>query len=332
MGDLGYTSIVSSAWLNDGASAREELEELASRGDRNRDGLYNAARAAAQLVRILGKDYPTNESAWKRQAIDLLRSAYSMDSRGSFRAEFDPDFAPLFDDPAFQSLVVEQRESRKYAVVWKRGDDGEQLFDIELSLKHAQEAARQRISDGFSPMAVACNTTPGETPECSVVWHRVVGTQPALQEWDPVQRTTFIEAFPKWPGKIEKLAAILNDSHDSADDASLRSGMSLAVGSIRDPGLTARKAWGPVLDEWHQNAEDAGLHRASGWALKSWGLQLKDPVKGERDGYEWFVTETGTTMIRIPAGMVERPDDPDTSQSERKSISIKRDFWLAHAS
>ncbi len=100
--------------------------------------------------------------------------------------------------------------------------------------------------------------------------------------WDPVQRTMFIEHFPKWSGSVEKLVDVV----DGTSDASLRSGMALALGSITEPTAEAKRAWEPVLSAWHTGEIDSGVHSASGWALRSWNLGLPDLPKGEREGFE----------------------------------------------
>ena len=93
----------------------------------------------------------------------------------------------------------------------------------------------------------------------------VPGGTPA---WDPVQRTTFIEWFPKWSGNVGTLKAVL----DAADDAPLRSGISLALGSLTEVSAETKQAWEPVLANWHTRHPDSGVHSAAGWALRSWGL------------------------------------------------------------
>ena len=86
--------------------------------------------------------------------------------------------------------------------------------------------------------------------------------------WDPVQRTMFIEWFPKWSGNVEKLTTVLN----ACNDSSLRSGFSLALGSIPQVEADAKKAWEPVFANWFMHQPDSGVHSAAGWAMCSWGL------------------------------------------------------------
>lgn len=137
-------------------------------------------------------------------------------------------------------------------------------------------------------------------------------------EWDPVERTTYVEQFPKWSGNVERLVDVLTETQD----ASLQSGMCLAIGSIREASTEERNAWEPLLTEWHESETDSGVHSASAWALRSLGLRVPEVVQGERAGFKWFTTRTGLTMIRIPAGQVHRP-------KVLGLIRVEQDFWLS---
>ena len=87
--------------------------------------------------------------------------------------------------------------------------------------------------------------------------------------------------------------------------------MSLSIGSIQDPGDQARKAWQELLSEWHAGESESGTHSAAGWALQSWELSLPSiEMENEwREESNWYVTNMGLTLIRIPAGQVARPAD-----------------------
>ena len=142
-----------------------------------------------------------------------------------------------------------------------------------------------------------------------------------------MQRTTFIEWFPKWSGNVAALKAVL-DAAD--DDASLRSGISLALGSLTEVSAETKQAWEPVLANWHTRHPDSGVHSAAGWALRSWGLspptiESQDDL---REGFNWRVTKMGLTLLRIPAGHVERPAAPRMDE-DRKTIRIEKEFWLS---
>ena len=47
-----------------------------------------------------------------------------------------------------------------------------------------------------------------------------------------------------------------------------------------------------------------------------------------REGFNWRVTKLGLTLLRIPAGHVERPAAPQVGE-DRKTIRIEQDFWLS---
>ena len=81
-----------------------------------------------------------------------------------------------------------------------------------------------------------------------------------------------------------------------------------------------------LLTKWHQQAPDSGTHSASGWALRQWDLNLPEIIGdvGDPKDRNWKVTPYGFTMVRIPAGAVER-----TSGKTKKTITVTRDLWLS---
>ncbi|MBS0262362.1 MAG: protein kinase [Planctomycetes bacterium] len=143
--------------------------------------------------------------------------------------------------------------------------------------------------------------------------------------WDPVERTTFIETFPKWRGNLENLAELIRKT----EDVHLRSGICLAVGSVEGLRGGEKQAWKRLLADWHVNHRDRGTHGATDWALRRLGSF--SPVESSdrpRPGYEWHQIPTGLTLLRIPAGQFWRPADENEGQSP-KPILIPRDYWIA---
>ncbi len=199
------------------------------------------------------------------------------------------------------------------------------------TLRHQRDSALAKVKD-----AAATATSNGEwqlkTRLATVALHlgdsliaaNMLRAFPRADEdeWDPIQRTMFIEHFPKWAGSVDKLVKAVKTTHDNP----LRSGIVLAIGSITEPTTDAKQAWEPVLGKWHRNETDSGLHSATGWALRSWGLSVPNLEAGHRNGFDWYVTKTGLTMIRIPAGQVERAKGH--AGEECKTIRIEQDFWL----
>ena len=148
--------------------------------------------------------------------------------------------------------------------------------------------------------------------------------EPATAVFDPVQRTMFIDWFPKWSGSVKNLVGVVGDSENS----SLRSGLCLAIGSLEEPTADVKKAWQGLWIDWHVTQSDSGTHSASGWALRAWGLPVPGVSTQEllRPDVEWHVTKAGLTMIRIPAGVVELPETPPHRQ---RTIRINTDYWLS---
>ncbi len=157
----------------------------------------------------------------------------------------------------------------------------------------------------------------------AVGWPR---SRPPATAWDPVQRTAFIDWFPKWSGNVEELVPVL----EAAEDPSLLSGMSLALGSIPEVTADAKRTWGPLFARWHSQHPHGAVHSASGWALRSWELTVPTiaPDNIVKRGYGWQVTPTGLTLIRIPAGQIERPES-QAGGEPRRFIRVDRAFWIS---
>ncbi len=87
-----------------------------------------------------------------------------------------------------------------------------------------------------------------------------------------------------------------------------------------------------VLQDWHRSQGDSGVHSATAWALRSWELS---PPKIEeenrrRPGFDWQVTKSGLTLVRIPAGEVVGADNEGgPGGGNRKQIQVEHDFWLS---
>ncbi|MHB9066390.1 MAG: SUMF1/EgtB/PvdO family nonheme iron enzyme [Pirellulaceae bacterium] len=317
--------ILTHAWLGETAEAQQILNEFATQRNTTSAALYNVAGAAAHLTRIL-KDSDSREfAACKQRTLELLRRAYTIGVSKYVNIKEDPDFAPLHSDPDFQSLVAEFTEKPCYTETWQTTDRWESWSDFALSLDEQCEAARTPASAGFRPWAAAATVLRNQSAPCAtVVWRRPTVNLPP---WNPVQRTMFIECFPAWSGPVEKLADVLRNS----DDAALRSGVCLAIGSVQEPSIAAKKVWQELWARWHAHQPDSGTHSASGWALRHWGVPLPalSPQQlGDDCGADWHLIKTGLTMIRIPAGQIDRLNDVFILPL-RRTICISDDFWLS---
>ena len=87
--------------------------------------------------------------------------------------------------------------------------------------------------------------------------------------------------------------------------------------------------WEPSLREWYSQS-DALTHSAAGWALKQWELELPQIASTLQaiDGFDWSLTSTGLTMIRIRAGQFERQVASQESE-ETQTVFISQDFLLS---
>ncbi len=322
-----YGQILMNAWLGQVEEARRGLENLVPEDGTDSGAFYNAACAAAQLTRILKDSDPADLAAWKEQSLAWLQRAYELGHSDSNGIDNDADFAPLCDDPAFQALERELLATQLYAGVWRQGADRQCWVDTAASWDELQQAAGARVAEDARPVAVAVNVQADPSPlQVTLVWQRPRTAARPIRTWDPVQRTEFIEQFRNWSGSVESLVEVLQRDNDAA----LRSGICLALGSMEQPSPDAKRTWESVLVDWHQGQPDKGVHGATGWALRAWNLPLPNFEKGVQTPaeFQWRVTKKGLTMMRISAGQVNRPENPEYRE-ERETIRIAHDFWLS---
>jgi hypothetical protein len=141
---------------------------------------------------------------------------------------------------------------------------------------------------------------------------------------DPIQRTMFIETFPKWHAVAE-----LSEAAQGIDDPALRSAVCLGVGSLPPAEVDAatQRAWVKLLSDWYQTARDTGTHSAAGWALRQWGVELPKITASHQpaEGREWHVNSVGLTMLRIPAGNLDVKDEYGCP----RRLTVKQPFLLS---
>ncbi len=317
--------ILMHAWLGEMSESLQILDEFAAQRDTTAAALYSLAGVAAQLTRIRQNHDRREIAACQQRTLELLRRAYTVGVGKFVNIKEDPDFAPLHGDPDFESLVNEFTEKPCYTGTWQMTDRWESWCDFALPLEEQWHAAKTPASAGFRPWAAAATVLRNQlTPCTTLVWRR---PHLSLPSWNPVQRTMFIQCFPAWCGPVEKLADVLQ----SSDDAALRSGMCLAIGSVQEPSTKARDVWQDLWSQWHARHADGGTHSASGWALRNWGAplpKLSPQPAGDDRASDWQLTQTGLTMIRIPAGQIDRLND-EFIRPLRRTICISEDFWLS---
>lgn len=93
---------------------------------------------------------------------------------------------------------------------------------------------------------------------------------------DPGQRTIFINEFPRWewhlPDRTLKLQ-LLAQAVAESQDAGLRSGLGLGVGSIPADRLQelnpqALESWKQLTSRWFNEQPDTSTHSAATWLLR----------------------------------------------------------------
>ena len=310
--------VATSYWATIAAQkSRQAVESLVSSlGSAHPSTVHRAIEAIRPFrddaLPILTREYETGD------ALAKLHVAYGLADCGQIESRFL--LGEIANEPAGEcgniaSALALDRESA--------------LKDIEIEAvkaRHKQEwKVRTRLATVglyLSDISLAAEMLQGEP----------MSVEP--QPWDPIQRTMFIEHFPAWPGPVEKLVELLR----ACDDNSLRSGMCLAIGSVRDLAHNERKAWQELLTEWYVDALDGGTHSAAAWALRSWGVTLPEIPKHRtnRSGFNWLLTTTGITMIQIPPGTVEAPlvqtatnAAYDHKHEIMRRIEIRCAFWLS---
>lgn len=143
---------------------------------------------------------------------------------------------------------------------------------------------------------------------------------------DPMQRTVFIDTFREWHGDLDGLYQTAR----SVNDASLKSGLCLAVGGLVFSEVSPQDRWVDLLTEWYESESDSGTHGAAGWALQKWGAPVpRLPATPDRQ-FDWYVTPAkGLTMVRVRAGKFRRIDRNRTeSNSQWQTVRLTKDTWL----
>jgi formylglycine-generating enzyme required for sulfatase activity len=323
--DFGVRAqVLTLAWLGEASEALRILDEYTARPTITADELFRTAGTAAQFMRVFETGDLDRRESCRKRAKDLLRRAYMIGVSKLAKIKDDPDFAPLHDDRAFQELVLEFTEKPCYSGTWQTTDDWESQCDLSLPLEEHRAKAPARVSANYRPWAAAANMLGNQSaPIATIVWRR---PKTRMASWKPDQRSLFIASFPTCCGPVEKLVEVLRRT----GDASLRSGMCLAIGSLQEPSPEAKKVWRELWTQWHTSPSDGGTHSASGWALRNWDIPLPalTPPATVNGASDWQLTKTGLTMLRIRAGEISRLNDVFVLPVS-KTISISEDFWLS---
>jgi serine/threonine protein kinase/formylglycine-generating enzyme required for sulfatase activity len=141
-------------------------------------------------------------------------------------------------------------------------------------------------------------------------------------------RAKFIDCFATWHADVGSLLPTLTSSDTPAR---FRSGLCLCIGNVVPSTLDSdeRQRVIDVLGATFLDDSDAGTHSAAYWALSRWGVSPPDPPRSNqpRPGFDWFVTPSGMTMVRIRAGSFQMGHAalPDATPHV---VTIVGDFWL----
>jgi formylglycine-generating enzyme required for sulfatase activity len=151
------------------------------------------------------------------------------------------------------------------------------------------------------------------------------------QRPDPIQRTIFIDEFPRWHGNLVRLLP----TKQALEAVSFRSALCLGLAGISPDHLTAdeQQAWQLRLTDWHQISPDPATHSAAEVALRRWQVDLQqiEPSSGPVGNRDWFVNSRGMTMLKISPGHFARhaPEIPDSAVGYRHDVKLTRAYYLS---
>ncbi len=214
--------------------------------------------------------------------------------------------------PEFNKLLFEQMESslaRKIGGVFEV--DG---FEYNVTINDVQELAGIATTKADWKLKTRLSSLAMQMGDTSIAADMLqVENRP-----DPVQRTIFIECFGDLPGDLVRIADVVKDS----TDASLRSRLSLAVGSTFSRDTEICKAWQAVFSKWMAESQYLGAPSASRWAMKAWDLPETSSSTKWVPESKLKQIATGIELIRVPAGEGELGKD--------KQIQKFQEFWLGN--
>ena len=186
------------------------------------------------------------------------------------------------------------------------------------SLKKLQAAAKDASSQSDWPVKIRLAIVALHLGD-SLLAADMLRDQPELdgKQFNPIERTVFIREFGQWSGRLEPLAEIVS----ATDNSALRSGICLALGSVKKPSQEAKEAWRPILQRWYSTATDSGTHSSARLALSRWNLEMPEIVasKEEPSDCDWWHGPHGIRFVKIEAGSVTGVEG---------LIQVQDDFWL----
>ena len=144
---------------------------------------------------------------------------------------------------------------------------------------------------------------------------------------DPVQRTIFIDEFPKSAVRMTELGEFLK----SSTDPGLRSAMLLSAGSIPQGQLSIEEKglWQTTAADWYVCQPDRITHSAAECLLRQWEIPLPEISQGGEPKSErrWQINSQGQTFLLMQAGTFHQPAKRNAEQRDR-DVAISESFWL----
>ena len=144
---------------------------------------------------------------------------------------------------------------------------------------------------------------------------------------DPVQRTVFIDEFPKWDSNMTALVQLV----ESSSNPGLRSAMLLGAGSIPRGRLSIeeRRLWQTKAADMYVSQPDSITHSSAGWLLRQWKIPLPEISQGTdpKTNRNWYINSQGQTFLLMPSGSFHQPAKRNEEQKDRYEV-ITASFWL----
>jgi formylglycine-generating enzyme required for sulfatase activity len=186
------------AYLGQAGAGLKRLEEFLARHARDGAFLYEAARAYAQVARIVRarqgaraaalvgspglvsgalalRDGAKRERGYTERAMALLRQALQQGYRNFRNLETDPDLEPLRGQPGFAEVLRRGHLERAYSAVWHTSATREAAESHGLGLAEHLKRCRQLAAQGYRPVGLSVSeVAAGAGPVTASVWQRPV--------------------------------------------------------------------------------------------------------------------------------------------------------------
>ena len=324
----------------DDLSGTERLESMVDGRPQDGLALYDAACTFSVISGMLSGKSVTLSKVYAERAVTLLRDASEHGYIDHERLESDADLDPLRDLKEFTRLLESDGRGVSYTAVWNDSSWLESVVTHGLDPKTHLARCRELSADGYRIASIGTTWSNGNHFSASV-WHRplvkevdrealarrqanaavaAVRMGDAARVWplleaspDPRLRTWIIHRLASLEAPPDTLVQRLKIE----TNPSVRQALILALGEFGESEAIDREALTRVLLDTYRSDDDAGIHAAAEWVLRSW---RKEAELNEIDRQlatevhdadrNWYLTKYGHTMVVIPGPVETRMGSP----------------------